>query len=29
MAGYPFGKNDLTLEEWSDLALVAEAMGPM
>jgi hypothetical protein len=28
-AGYPFGKNDLSLEEWIDLGLIAEAMGPM
>jgi len=25
-AGYPFGANDLTLEEWLDLGLVEETM---
>ncbi len=25
-AGYPFGKNDLTLEEWMDLGTVEEIM---
>lgn len=25
-AGYPFGKNDLTLEEWIDLGMVEETM---
>ena len=25
-AGYPFGKNDLSLEEWMDLGLVEETM---
>lgn len=27
-AGYPFGANDLTLEEWSDLGQVKEALKP-
>lgn len=26
MAGYPFGKNDLSLEDWIDLARVEEAL---
>ena len=26
VAGYPFGKNDLTLEEWQDLGMVEEHM---
>jgi hypothetical protein len=26
MAGYPFGANDLTLEEWEDLGTVEETM---
>jgi hypothetical protein len=25
-AGYPFGPNDLTPEEWSDLGLIEEMM---
>lgn len=28
MGGYPFGKNDLTLEEWGDLGRINEAMTP-
>ena len=26
MAGFPFGKNDLTLEEWDDLGLIEETI---
>ncbi|MEN6638775.1 MAG: hypothetical protein ABFC95_06210 [Smithella sp.] len=26
LAGYPFGKNDLTLEEWEDLYKLREVM---
>jgi hypothetical protein len=26
-AGYPFGKNDLSYDEWMDLGLLNEMMG--
>ncbi len=29
MAGYPFGKDDLTIEEWLDLGLLEETLWAM